>query len=166
MQGTGIVLALYAVAAQLMHGLWRQADVGTDRNAAFGQETGGLGHAGTPFELDHLRARSHQAGGVSEGGSTITQQLAGTLYLDRSEISISRKIKELWWALQLERRYSKDEILELYLNKMYFGGGTYGVNAASNPKLTPLKALEAPKVEPSSLNSKKVVDLMTQAGLL
>lgn len=65
------------------------------------------------------------------GGSTITQQLAGTLYLDRSEISITRKIKELWWALQLERRYSKDEILELYLNKMYFGGGTYGVNAAS-----------------------------------
>lgn len=65
------------------------------------------------------------------GGSTITQQLAGTLYLDRSEMSLTRKIKELWWALQLERRYSKDEILELYLNKMYFGGGTYGVNAAS-----------------------------------
>lgn len=65
------------------------------------------------------------------GGSTITQQLAGTLYLDRSERSITRKIKELWWALQLERRYSKNEILELYLNKMYFGGGTYGVNAAS-----------------------------------
>lgn len=65
------------------------------------------------------------------GGSSITQQLAGTLYLDRSEISITRKIKELWWALQLERRYSKDEILELYLNKMYFGGGTFGVNAAS-----------------------------------
>lgn len=65
------------------------------------------------------------------GGSTITQQLAGTLYLDRSEMSITRKIKELWWALQLERRFSKDEILELYLNKMYFGGGTYGINAAS-----------------------------------
>lgn len=65
------------------------------------------------------------------GGSTITQQVAGTLYLDRSEISVTRKIKELWWALQLERRYSKNEILELYLNKMYFGGGTYGVNAAS-----------------------------------
>ncbi len=65
------------------------------------------------------------------GGSTITQQLAGTLYLDRSEMSITRKVKELWWALQLERRYSKNEILELYLNKMYFGGGTYGVNAAS-----------------------------------
>ncbi len=65
------------------------------------------------------------------GGSTITQQLAGTLYLDRSDISLTRKIKELWWSLQLERRYSKDEILELYLNKMYFGGGTYGVNAAA-----------------------------------
>lgn len=65
------------------------------------------------------------------GGSTITQQLAGTLYLDRSEMSLTRKIKELWWALQLERRFSKPEILELYLNKMYFGGGTYGINAAS-----------------------------------
>lgn len=65
------------------------------------------------------------------GGSTITQQLAGTLYLDRSEISVTRKLKELWWAFQLERRYSKNEIIELYLNKMYFGGGTYGVNAAS-----------------------------------
>ncbi|HKL87009.1 MAG TPA: PBP1A family penicillin-binding protein [Treponemataceae bacterium] len=65
------------------------------------------------------------------GGSTITQQLAGTLYLDRSERSLTRKVKELWWALQLERRYSKEEILELYLNKMYFGGGTFGVNAAS-----------------------------------
>ena len=65
------------------------------------------------------------------GGSTITQQLAGTLYLDRSERSLTRKVKELWWALQLERRYSKDEILELYMNKMYFGGGTYGVDAAS-----------------------------------
>ena len=65
------------------------------------------------------------------GGSTITQQLAGTLYLDRTERTITRKIKELWWALQLERRYSKEEILELYMNKMYFGGGTYGVDAAS-----------------------------------
>ena len=65
------------------------------------------------------------------GGSTITQQLAGTLFLDRSEMSMTRKFKELWWALQLERRYTKREILELYLNKMYFGGGTYGVNAAS-----------------------------------
>lgn len=65
------------------------------------------------------------------GGSTLTQQIAGTLYLDRTEISITRKIKELWWAIQMERRFSKQEILELYLNKVYLGGGTYGVNAAS-----------------------------------
>ena len=65
------------------------------------------------------------------GGSTLTQQIAGTLYCDRAEMSIMRKIKELWWAIQMERRYSKNEILELYLNKIYFGGGTYGVNAAS-----------------------------------
>ncbi|MBQ0051519.1 MAG: PBP1A family penicillin-binding protein [Treponema sp.] len=65
------------------------------------------------------------------GGSTLTQQIAGTLYCDRTEKSIMRKLKELWWAIQMERRYSKDEILELYLNKIYFGGGTYGVNAAS-----------------------------------
>ena len=65
------------------------------------------------------------------GGSTLTQQIAGTLYCDRQDISFKRKIKELWWAIQMERRYSKDEILELYLNKIYFGGGTYGVSAAS-----------------------------------
>ena len=65
------------------------------------------------------------------GGSTLTQQIAGTLYCDRTDISVGRKIKELWWAIQMERRYSKNEILELYLNRIYFGGGTYGVNAAS-----------------------------------
>ena len=65
------------------------------------------------------------------GGSTLTQQIAGTLYCDRTDMSILRKIKELWWAIQMERHLSKNEILELYLNKLYFGGGTYGVNAAS-----------------------------------
>lgn len=65
------------------------------------------------------------------GGSTLTQQIAGTMYCDRTEMSMKRKLKELWWAIQMERRYSKNEILELYLNKIYFGGGTYGVNAAS-----------------------------------
>ena len=65
------------------------------------------------------------------GGSTLTQQIAGTIFCDRTDMSITRKLKELWWAIQMERRYSKNEILELYLNKIYFGGGTYGVNAAS-----------------------------------
>lgn len=65
------------------------------------------------------------------GGSTLTQQIAGTLYCDRREMSIKRKCKELWWAIQMERRYSKAEILEKYLNMVYFGGGTYGVGAAA-----------------------------------
>jgi penicillin-binding protein 1A len=65
------------------------------------------------------------------GGSTITQQVAGTLYTDRTEMTISRKIRELWWAFQMERRYTKNEILEIYLNYMMMGPGTYGVEAAS-----------------------------------
>ncbi len=64
------------------------------------------------------------------GGSTITQQLAGTLYADRRDISLKRKIVELWWALQLERRYTKQEILEMYLNRVVMGPGTFGVEAS------------------------------------
>jgi penicillin-binding protein 1A len=65
------------------------------------------------------------------GGSTITQQVAGTLYTDRTEYSYTRKLRELWWSIQMERRYTKNEILEIYLNYMYMGPGTYGVEAAS-----------------------------------
>ncbi len=65
------------------------------------------------------------------GASTITQQLAGLTYADRTEISIRRKIIELWWAIQLERWLTKDEILGRYLNLVYFGAGTNGVEAAS-----------------------------------
>lgn len=65
------------------------------------------------------------------GGSTLTQQLAGHLYADRTEFSIQRKLVELWWALQLERHLTKYEILEEYLNRMWFGHGNYGVEAAS-----------------------------------
>ncbi len=65
------------------------------------------------------------------GGSTLSQQLAGHLYADRQEFSIARKLRELWWALQLERSLTKYEILEQYLNTMFFGHGTYGVEAAS-----------------------------------
>jgi penicillin-binding protein 1A len=65
------------------------------------------------------------------GGSTITQQVAGTLYTNRNEYTLRRKIKELWWAFQMERRYTKNEILEIYLNYMPMGAGTYGVETAS-----------------------------------
>jgi len=65
------------------------------------------------------------------GGSTLTQQLAGKLYSDRSKLTLGRKLEELWWAFQLESKFSKQEILEQYLNNMPFGHTTYGVEAAS-----------------------------------
>ena len=65
------------------------------------------------------------------GGSTITQQVAGRHYADRSDFSIQRKLRELWYAFQLERYLTKDQILEMYMNEEYFGHNTYGVEAAS-----------------------------------
>jgi penicillin-binding protein 1A len=70
------------------------------------------------------------AGEFVEGASTITQQLAKTLFLT-SRKTVVRKIKEAILAFQLERRYTKDEILELYLNQVYFGSGAYGVKSAA-----------------------------------
>ncbi len=67
---------------------------------------------------------------VRQGGSTITQQLARNLFLTH-EKSIERKAKEAILALRLEKLYSKDEILEMYLNMIYFGHGAWGINAAS-----------------------------------
>src|SRR5215471_1939805 len=68
--------------------------------------------------------------GVAQGGSTITQQLAKNLFLTQ-ERTLWRKMQELVLALWLERKFSKSEILELYLNRVYFGAGAYGVEAAA-----------------------------------
>ena len=67
---------------------------------------------------------------IVEGGSTITQQLAKNLYLG-PERTLGRKVKELYYTVQLERVYTKDEILTLYLNHVYFGQGAYGIEAAA-----------------------------------
>jgi len=71
-----------------------------------------------------------QTGRFKQGGSTITQQLARTVFLNNTR-TFGRKLREAVLALALEARFSKDQILELYLNKVYFGGGAYGVDAAS-----------------------------------
>ncbi len=71
-----------------------------------------------------------KAGKVVQGGSTITQQLAKLLFL-KPERSISRKIKEAALSIQIENRYTKDEIIGLYLNQAYFGTNAYGIEAAS-----------------------------------
>ncbi|MEO8722053.1 MAG: PBP1A family penicillin-binding protein [Sphingobium sp.] len=65
-----------------------------------------------------------------QGASTITQQLTRNVFLNNS-YSVGRKVREIILALALERKFSKQQILELYLNKVYFGGGAYGVDAAS-----------------------------------
>jgi penicillin-binding protein 1A len=65
-----------------------------------------------------------------QGGSTITQQLARNIFLTNNR-TFGRKIKEAILALALERKFTKDQILELYLNRVYFGGGAYGIDAAS-----------------------------------
>ncbi len=68
-------------------------------------------------------------GKVSQGGSTITQQLAKRIFLT-SERTITRKIKEMLITIQLEREYTKEEILQLYINQIYFGAGGYGAESA------------------------------------
>ena len=71
-----------------------------------------------------------RAGALVEGGSTITQQLAKNQYFTQ-EKKLSRKAAELFMAVEMEEHFSKDEILELYVNSIYFGNGYYGVREAS-----------------------------------
>ncbi|MCC6347557.1 MAG: transglycosylase domain-containing protein, partial [Nitrospirales bacterium] len=88
-------------------------------------------HPGVDF-IGILRAfyKDIMAQSIVEGGSTITQQLTKMLFL-KPEKSIARKIKETIIAAQIEKRYTKDEILGMYLNKAYFGARAYGVEAAA-----------------------------------
>jgi penicillin-binding protein 1A len=83
-----------------------------------------------PFGVSRALMRDLIGRSGIEGGSTLTQQLAKNLFLTQ-ERTLSRKIQEAILALWLERRYSKDQILELYLNRVYFGSGAYGVEAAA-----------------------------------
>ena len=69
-------------------------------------------------------------GMITQGGSTITQQLARNVFLSH-EVSMDRKLKEMFIAREIERRYSKKQILEFYINNIYFGNGFYGVEAAA-----------------------------------
>ena len=83
-----------------------------------------------PVGLARALVRNIRAGRTEQGGSTLTQQLAKNLFLTQ-ERTLSRKVQEALLALWLERTYSKDQILELYLNRVYFGSGAYGIEAAS-----------------------------------
>lgn len=127
-----------------------------------------------------------QAKELNEGGSTITQQVAKNLYFITEENFVYRKIAEVFLAFDLENNYSKDEILELYFNTIYFGEGYYGIKEASNgyykkePKdLTLYEAtmlagvpnapsVYAPTVNPNLAKSRqgKVIRSMVEYGYL
>ncbi len=83
-----------------------------------------------PMGIARAIYQNFRRGRIVEGGSTITQQLAKVLFLTPDR-SLDRKLKEAVLAVELERRYSKDRILEMYLNQIYFGHGAFGVEAAS-----------------------------------
>jgi penicillin-binding protein 1A len=83
-----------------------------------------------PMGIARAVYQNFRRGRIVEGGSTITQQLAKVLFLTPDK-SLERKLKEAVLALELERRYSKDRIIEMYLNQIYFGHGAFGVEAAS-----------------------------------
>ena len=87
----------------------------------WGIDLWGIGRAALT-DITHMRR--------SQGGSTITQQLARNLFLTH-ERTFDRKLKEVALAIEIERNYSKDQILELYFNQIYFGEGAYGVEAAA-----------------------------------
>ena len=98
------------------------------------------GHRGPPL-LFAFRRRSDRPGArhgcsnvmqgrFTQGGSTLTQQLAKNLFL-KPDRTLERKVQEVLLALWLEQKHTKDQILEMYLNRVYFGSGSYGVEAAS-----------------------------------
>jgi 1A family penicillin-binding protein len=87
-------------------------------------------HGVDPTGIARAIYQNFRRGRIVEGGSTITQQLAKVLFLTPDK-SLERKLKEAALALLIERRYSKDRILELYLNQIYFGHGAFGIEAAA-----------------------------------
>jgi penicillin-binding protein 1A len=125
------------------------------------------------------------AGRIVQGGSTITQQLAKNLFLE-PERTLSRKVQEALLAVYLEMSFSKDEILALYLNRVYFGAGAFGIDAASRryfnkpaSKLTMIEAailaglLKAPTryspvngIELAQERAGLVLEAMVQAGFI
>src|SRR3989449_345188 len=105
-------------------------------------------HWGIDFPRMFTAALRHLTKGRRAGGaSTITMQLAGNLFLDRSDISFRRKAEETLLALQIERRYSKPQIFTMYANQVYLAHGDYGFAAASQfyfgKPVTDLKLAEA-----------------------
>ena len=138
-----------------------------------------------PWGLGRAIWVNFEAGRVVQGGSTITQQLAKNLFLEPQR-TMTRKVQEALLAVYLEMSFSKDEILALYLNRVYFGAGAYGIDAASRryfnkpaSKLTMIEAailaglLKAPTryspvngIELAQQRATLVLDAMVAAGFI
>lgn len=101
-----------------------------------GEDSRFLSHGGVDY-IGTIRALKLTVQGSSQGGSTITQQLARNAYnlkeeaVKQKENTIQRKLVEMFLAMRIEQRYSKREILEFYLNRIYFGSGYYGIRSAA-----------------------------------
>lgn len=101
-----------------------------------GEDSRFLTHGGVDY-IGIMRAVKFNAQGSSQGASTITQQLARNAYnlkeeaVQRNETTIQRKLVEMFLAMRIEKRYTKKQILEFYLNRIYFGSGFYGIRSAS-----------------------------------
>lgn len=138
-----------------------------------------------PIGLARAMWANMRSGRVVQGGSTLTQQLAKNVFLDPGR-TLKRKVQELLLAFWLERNFTKDQILEMYLNRVYFGAGAHGVEAAAQryfdkpaPKLTLTESamlvglLKAPSrlaptgnIKSAQSRAAQVLDNMVVAGLL
>ena len=126
-------------------------------------------HDGVDLKAILRAARSNvTAGGISQGGSTITQQYVGNVFLDRSEQTVTRKIEEFFMARRFEQFFTKDFILLRYLNWVYFGNGAYGIEAAARQYFgAPACELTASAPERAAGACLKVAELtLEQAALL
>lgn len=138
-----------------------------------------------PLAVGRALVVNLKEGEVRQGGSTLTQQLAKNLFLS-SDRTYKRKVQEFFLALWLEHQFSKDEILTLYLNRVYFGAGAYGIDAASHRYFAkPASALSLPEAailagllkapshlapdrnpEDAGLRARLVIDSMLDAGFI
>lgn len=89
-------------------------------------------HGINPMSIVRAFLVNAKAGHVVEGGSTITQQLVKNLFFEEAGRTAGRKVKEIFISTEIERRYPKDKILEMYLNQVYFGNGAYGIERAAS----------------------------------
>ena len=126
-------------------------------------------HDGADLKAILRAARTNvAAGGISQGGSTITQQYVGNVFLDRSEQTLTRKIEEFFMSRRFEQFFTKDFILLRYLNWVYFGNGAYGIEAAARQYFgAPACELVTTAAERGSEACLKVTELtLEQAALL